>query len=250
MIASAPQAKIRWSGTWLDVVGFAFGLALAWIFDWETADLIWSLWLSSLVVGYGMIVWILTQPLREVAAGAWRDRAPLAPVAVTGGLLGAGTLFMLAFFTVHFGGFHFVHSAFLASFFPLTPENGGPRVSGGFPSLGMYAEVVRRYWIFLPAAFLAERHAFARPKAPQTSPADPVRQLGIPRVKPGHDMMRPYANVIRMHLLIFFFAAAHIARLENFILYAVAYAAYFFPWQAFTAWRAERKNRKVEKLES
>lgn len=47
----------------------------------------------------------------------------------------------------------------------------------------------------------------------------------------GDAMMQPYRNVIRMHLLIFFFIVAHFARLENFIVYAVVYAVYFFPWR-------------------
>jgi hypothetical protein len=34
-----------------------------------------------------------------------------------------------------------------------------------------------------------------------------------------------------MHLLIFFFFFAHFAGLENFAVYAVVYAAYFFPWR-------------------
>jgi len=36
--------------------------------------------------------------------------------------------------------------------------------------------------------------------------------------------------VMRMHVLIFFFALAHFARLENIAVYAVVYAFYFFPW--------------------
>jgi hypothetical protein len=44
-------------------------------------------------------------------------------------------------------------------------------------------------------------------------------------------MMGPYKNVIRMHLLIFFFTAAHFAKLESFIVYGVVYAVYFFPWR-------------------
>lgn len=44
-------------------------------------------------------------------------------------------------------------------------------------------------------------------------------------------MMTPYRNVFRMHFLIFFFAFAHFAKLENFLVYAVVYAAYFFPWR-------------------
>jgi hypothetical protein len=34
-----------------------------------------------------------------------------------------------------------------------------------------------------------------------------------------------------MHVLIFFFFFAHFAKLENFAVYAVVYAAYFFPWR-------------------
>ena len=41
----------------------------------------------------------------------------------------------------------------------------------------------------------------------------------------------PYRNVIRMHMLIFFFFFAHFAGLENFAVYAVIYAVYFFPWR-------------------
>jgi hypothetical protein len=36
---------------------------------------------------------------------------------------------------------------------------------------------------------------------------------------------------VRMHLLIFFFAFMHFIHLENFFVYAVVYAVYFFPWK-------------------
>ena len=44
-------------------------------------------------------------------------------------------------------------------------------------------------------------------------------------------MSEPYRNVMRLHALIFFFAFAHFARLDNFVVYAVVYATYFFPWR-------------------
>jgi len=50
--------------------------------------------------------------------------------------------------------------------------------------------------------------------------------------------MVAYTNVIRMHLLIFFFFFAHFARLENFAVYAVVYAVYFFPWRLVRGARA------------
>jgi hypothetical protein len=44
-------------------------------------------------------------------------------------------------------------------------------------------------------------------------------------------MMLPYQKVVRMHVLIFFFGFAHFLRLDNFAVYAVVYAVYFFPWR-------------------
>jgi hypothetical protein len=47
-------------------------------------------------------------------------------------------------------------------------------------------------------------------------------------------MLAPYRNVMRMHFLIFFFAFAYFMHLDNFFVYTVVYAAYFFPWRLLT----------------
>jgi hypothetical protein len=157
----------------------------------------------------------------------------LQPTAALGlGFLAVGGLFLLAFFTFHFGMFHFVHSQFLGSFFPI--DVAGQR--RGWVGMPTYLEVVRRYWWFLPPAFLAERAGFA----PLSGPAErdrpaPVIAIGareaVNQSQIGGGMMAPYRNVVRMHLLIFFFAFAHAVRLDNFAVYAVVYAVYFFPWR-------------------
>lgn len=47
-----------------DLTAFAFTLALAWYLDWQATDLVWGLWLSSLMVGYlVMLSQILRVPL-------------------------------------------------------------------------------------------------------------------------------------------------------------------------------------------
>jgi len=192
-----------WLAAWPDALAFAAGLAVAWFAGWNTTDLVWSLWLASLVVGYAMIVWmIFSHALGSVG-------------------LFVGGLFLLAFFTLHFGLFHFVHSVFLAFFFPV-----GER-SGDFINLSPYAEVVRRYWLFLPVAMLAEREHFRLP--PRTANAQEAFRSFAD--KKSNALMAPYRNVIRLHLLIFFFAAAHFLRLDHFWVYAVVYAVYFFPWR-------------------
>jgi hypothetical protein len=92
-----------------------------------------------------------------------------------------------------------------------------------------YAEVMRRYWPFLPSAFLAHRAAFLRPPLSLT-PKLSATQLSDSSKK-SSTFSEPYRNVIRMHMLIFFFFFAHFAKLENFAVYAVVYAVYFFPWR-------------------
>jgi hypothetical protein len=196
---------------------------MAWWFGWRVRDLVWSLWLSSLVVGYAMIVWTIFRPmLAGERAAAASDSPPLARAAMGGALL-VGGLFLLAFFTVHFGLFHFVHSVFLNLFFPVfdTP-------SRGFPSGSLYLHVLGAYWPFVLVAAVAERGAFLRPP----SLFGDLGSGGGPAAKkPGDAFMAPYKNVVRMHLMIFFFAFTSFVQLENFFVYAIVYAIYFFPWR-------------------
>jgi len=171
--------------------------------------------------------------------GVDRARAPGGNAEAAGGAgvaaMFIGGLFLLAFFTVHFGMFHFVHAVFLQGFFPVK----GELVVTGTPPASLYCEVFQRYWVFLPAAFLAERRAFRFNPAPVAEPPDTSVKAAAMAARKARNakksnlagMMAPYKNVIRMHLLIFFFAAAHFAKLENFAVYAVVYAVYFFPWR-------------------
>jgi len=230
---------VKWSSAWVDAAAFVAGLALAWFGKWETRDLVWSLWLSSLLVGYAMIVWSIFGPGLRIAAAAWRDRAmmpgvPVGSVAALGAVSLLGGLFLLAFFTVHFGMFHLVHSVFLNLFFPAVPVAAGLNPA---PSANLYLHVLASYWPFVLVAAVAERNALvapAEPAVPDTSvkAADiAARKARLARKSGMTGMMAPYRNVIRLHLLIFFFAAANFAQLDSFLVYAVVYAVYFFPWR-------------------
>jgi hypothetical protein len=194
---ASPRAA-KWDGPWLDLLAFFGGLGMAWYFGWKTSDLIWSLWLSSLVVGFVLIVWGLGSRLKNN-----RTRG--------GGIL------LLAFFSIHFGLFHFLHSIILNIFFPLSSETG-------VPSLKAYAQVLANYWYFLPATFLAERRGFSMES---TRNEDPINIIA----DAGSGFLQPYRNVIRMHVLILLFILVSFAKLENIYVYALVYAVYFFPWR-------------------
>jgi hypothetical protein len=240
--ASPSSSLSRWADSWPDALAFAGGLAVAWFAGWKTADLVWSLWLSSLLIGYAMIVWMIINPLffgqEQLMSNLMYPEKGPAPGAGLGfkALTVLGGLFLLAFFTVHFGGFHFVHSVFLSVFFPLNPGD-----AKGVPGLAFYGEVLQRYWWFLPAAAIAERQAFRRrpvPIVPVTATDDADSKKSQKKAKEnafGEGLTAPYKNVIRLHVLIFFFAFAHFAKLESFLVYAVVYAVYFFPWRLVKA---------------
>ena len=218
-----------WTSSWPDAVAFAVGLAVAWYARWSAGDLIWSLWLSSFVVGYATIVWMIVQPGAEFVRVAWRDRALFRgnPRALVGFviLLLVGVTFFLGFFTIHFGGFHYVHSQILIYFFPIDAGHGRSTDA----NIATYAEILRRYWAFLPSAFVAHRAAFLR-KPFSLTPGQSLSQINDNK-RFGALFTEPYRNVMRMHMLIFFFFFAHFAGLENFAVYAVIYAVYFFPWR-------------------
>ena len=95
--------------------------------------------------------------------------------------------------------------------------------------MSTYLEVARRYWPFLPSAFLAHRAAFLR------KPLSLTRDFSVASLASGNKfgklIAEPYKNVMRMHMLIFFFFFAHFVGLESFPVYAVVYAVYFFPWR-------------------
>ena len=238
---STPTAALRWMSALPDLFGFVLGLGVAWVSGWTTTDLVWSLWLSSLVVGYAMIVWSIVQPVLELATLAWNDRNvvrqglattdPAALVTMVGIAMAFG-LFVLGFFTVHFGGFHFIHSQFLFMLFPL----GGESLA---PNLATYLDVVNSYWLALPSAFLAERSAFlqrtfaTRPAAADISvtPEAIARRKSANARRGSPRIMAPYRKVMRMHAMIIVFAAARAVRLEGFAVYACVYALYFFPWR-------------------
>lgn len=217
----------NWLSSWPDAVAFVAVLAVAWWAGWNAGDLVWSLWLSSLVVGYSTIVWMIGQPAVEIVRASWKDRALVGsnprPLIVLWLLVLAGALFLLAFFTIHFGMFHYIHSQILISFFPI----GTARAMEA--GMSTYVEILRRYWPALPSAFLAHRAAFLR------KPLSLDRNLSLASLAGDNKfrglMTEPYSNVMRMHILIFFFFFAHFAKLENFSVYAVVYAVYFFPWR-------------------
>lgn len=179
----------------LSLLAFAFTLACAIVLKWEAEDLIWCLWASSLTVGgaYGLIL-ILWQPASS--GGPAQTRLSKSAFAIA------------AFFVVHFGIFHYGHGMFLDALFPLDDDEN--YVSGMFT---YPADVFRSYWLFVVASFISWAPALYS----ATRPSDDQ-----------HRLIRPYLNVVRMHLLIFVFLFGAGIGLLRVAVYPIL-LFYFFP---------------------
>lgn len=232
-----------------DLLAFTLGLGFAYYMEWETADLVWSLWLCSLVLGYTTI-------LSAIGGGAYvglhmiRHTAILEQhrKAVIFGGLGIG-LFFLGFFSLHFCGFHAGHSVFLAQFFPIEglPKDGFGDAFMNPPLLWMLVSehLIKPYSVFLIPALIAERQHVFRPfinavnvvnersNTISTLTENVAMSVGKHRNLIGDAMGRPYINVVRMHLLIFFFGFCHALEIDSFAVFAMVYFVYFFPWREF-----------------
>lgn len=227
-----------------DLVAFIVGLGTAWYLDWQTTDLVWSLWLCSLVLGYLTILSTIGAGVCVgIKALTHEDFKPTQRLPAV--LIGAGVaLFFLGFFSIHFCGFHAGHAAFLSHFFPINGLNDN---AFSFNPFSLWKEVFKHilpiYGVFLIPTIIAERrHVFAAlisaVKATRDNLQKPNIQAMLPSAKDpkksiGDPFTRPYINVIRMHILIFFFAFSQMLKVQPFIVYTVVYCVYFFPWTAF-----------------
>lgn len=222
---------------WPDIAAFALGIVFAAFNGWDTHGLVWSLWLASLVVGYALIVVSIIRLFRPATANTppppagWENTPIGRGFSIPALLFG---IFLLGFFTLHFGGFHWGHSIFLNLFFPIDDSGGN-----GLPDLDAFREVARQGWWFVPLALVAQRAAFREPAFP------PLGSDGKPMHPLESGVLAPYKNVVRLHLLIFFFAFAHFLGLPAAFIYLAVYAVYFFPWSVLRNIRGRAKGDKV-----
>ena len=197
-----------------------YTLSLAWLAHqgWQPHDVIWSLWATSLLAGYGTLLFgVLGQAWRSLR-GVELDPDKL--IVAVPGLLLAG-LFFLGFFTVHFGMFHAIHGVFLNHFFPLVDWG---RDEPGLPVqvFAYLAACFERYPLFIAICLLAQLPGW-------------FGGLGLRAA-----FTAPYANVIKLHLTILAIGFSQALGMEAVAL-IVFLAVYFLPLRTlFAALRPPR----------
>lgn len=198
---SSPQPQKSPSIVW-DFSAIGGGLLLGWYYEWEAKDLVWSLWLSSLLVGYAvlavkLIFGALTQTIR----------------AITG-------VQALIFFSIHFCLIHLLYAFFLNGLFPITDpgQSLGPEA---------FKSILMSHWLFIVAVGVSERGLFEKSETEVYGP------LHVLIANAGAGVFTPYHRLFRIHALILIFALLHLGNLESYPVYAGVYLIIYLPWKRF-----------------
>lgn len=241
-----------------EILAFVLALIAAYFYHWNTTDLIWSFWTASFTIGFSIIY---SETLGRAFSGfdflkdeKFMQKSAQSPavlrylifsILILFGLI--GPIFMAGFFTVHFGGFHLGHSVFLMEFFPHPGilENGqfwlhlkvnGP-ATGDVTPLGFFHDLgilFKDYWfIVLVTAFYEFNWLEKLQKSSQLKPTK--KDHSSKRRAPN--FTAPYAKVVKIHILIFVLAGFQAAKVEGFLVYAVVFFFFFFPFGKLFSWK-------------
>ena len=169
---------------------------------WNPSDIVWSLWTTSLALGYVYIILWHIGPMLHRSQHRGRG--------------GPFSLFTLVFIFFHFSFFHFVHSVFLNQFFPNPLLNISPFPRGGIGGIvdQFFTTLGSAFFIYWPFVLTS---AFSRFDIYAEALNDKNAQ-----------MMTPYKNVARMHIMIIVFGFMTVAGLTSYALYLVL-IFHFFP---------------------
>lgn len=182
---------------------------------WGPREVIWSLWAASLLTGgitllLGIVMGTFGWVLPALRGQKGRAQAVTARH-IIGLALGSSAvgLFLIGFFSVHFGLFHAVHGLFLNEFFPLV-DQVGPRDDLPRILLRYAMACIEAFPVFIGLCVAASVPAWLR--------GDHL----------GSAFTAPYKTVIKLHLTILGIGFADAAGLDIAAM-IVFLAVYFLP---------------------
>ena len=175
----------------ISLISFFTVLILASLQEWRINELVWSLWISSLSLGYTFLISSIVAKAIHQGMTHSENEFPKDQINSVQPLIGwtmaiVGGIFTIAFFTVHFGMFHFVHGIFLNLFFPLQEVS-----QGDIPNFFLLIKsCLTTFWPVILFSLIMQIKNF--------------QQIIL---SPGKDFFAtPYKNVVKMHISILLFA--------------------------------------------
>jgi len=216
----------------ISLISFFTVLILATLQEWRINELVWSLWISSLSLGYTFLISSIVAKAIHQGMAHSENEIPENEINSVHPLIGwtmaiGGGIFTIAFFTVHFGMFHFVHGIFLNLFFPLQEVS-----QGDIPNFFLLIKTcLTTFWPVILFSLIMQ-----------------IRNFQQIILSPGNDFFAlPYKNVVKMHISILLFAFLSMANVSDIFL-PYLLILYFFPFQAVLNYFKNRKKEQIADL--
>lgn len=218
---------------------FFFSIAAAYFIGWNNTDLIWSFWITSLVVGYvtifrtsaappGILIKRMLNPediknFRELTAAAKLKTAIFFLVFIP------IVLFTVVFLSFHFFIFHILLAYWLQL---LMPHSGIADILANAKNGGFYvsAQVIQTllmsYWIIILQKLIVDYKTYWK-KDDNIAPAVQVKFFSF------EDIKRPYIQVVRIIALMVLLFWLNSIGANQYLVYIVIYSLFFFPFPNF-----------------
>lgn len=229
---------------------FLFSIAAAYFMGWNNTDLIWSFWITSLVVGYVTIFRTTLAPLRLLA------KLMLSPedkkkfrelpttmklkIAIFGLFFIPISLFYVVFLSFHFCLFHLLIAYWLQGLMPnwdisniLADVNSG----GFYISIQIIKTLLLSYWIIVLQKLIFDYRTHWESGRNKEAP---VRQEFFSY----EGIKRPYVQVVRIIALMVLLAWLNSIEANQYLIYVMIFSFFFFPIPSFRI----VKFRKMQKL--
>ncbi|MDP3581752.1 MAG: hypothetical protein Q8S39_07440 [Ignavibacteria bacterium] len=235
----------RWKGnSWIqrysiELFLFSFSLATAYFMGWNNTDLIWSFWITSLMVGYVTIFRTTIAPLTLLAKliRSPEDNKEFRQLPIITKLKMAIfvlffipiSLFYIVFLSFHFCVFHLLLAYWLQMLMPhsgitdfLADANGG--------QFYIYFQIIKTlllsYWIIVIEKLVFDYRTYWKSGSNKLTP---VQQ----KFFSYEVIMRPYVQVMRILALMLLLFWLHETGINQYLIYVLIYSLFYFPIPAF-----------------
>lgn len=224
-----PSRFIELKPRLVDILAFFGSLSLAFFLGWSSKDLLWGLWLTSFLGGISYTTWCLV--IRKLLTA---ESMPQRIFMAIAGLIGA------AFFSVHFGMFHYVYASMLDLPWPLRSDPGrvyvGHLTWRGVSEFSFFETLwlaIQSYWTL---AFINIGRDYA----------------SLFRADAKYDNFQAYRKVLRLHFVMMLMVFLNFLGLESFALFVIFFLILYAPnslWKTVFPGLARQKNKSVPILE-
>jgi hypothetical protein len=219
-------------------------MAIAHFSGWNNTDLLWSFWITSLVVGYVSIfqtsvaplsLLIKLNPIKEIIKKfSELPTADKLKSIIFTVIFIPFSLFMFLFLSVHFLIFHLFLAYFLQIGYPHSSltEILLHSTSGQFyTSIEIILTILFSYWIIVLQKLILDYRYHSQNQKNQVTN---YQRSGNAELFSFEGIKRPYIQAARIHITIFLLLLLDAVELNQYFIYVIIYILFFFPVAVFT----------------